>query len=49
MAQELLIKKDQVEALTSNTAVLTCLANDIGYDKIFSEQIKVKVEKMTFC
>ena len=35
----------KVEALTSNTAVLTCLANDIGYDKVFSEQIKVKGEK----
>ena len=38
----------KVEALTSNTAVLTCLANDIGYDKIFSEQIKVKGEKNDF-
>ena len=35
----------KVEALTSNSAVLTCLANDIGYDKVFSEQIKVKGEK----
>lgn len=35
----------KVEALTSNTAVITCLANDIGYDKIFSEQIKVKGQK----
>jgi len=25
-----------------NAAVLTCLANDIGYDSIYSEQIKVK-------
>lgn len=38
----------KVEALTSNSAVLTCLANDIGYENIFSEQIKVKGEKDDF-
>jgi D-sedoheptulose 7-phosphate isomerase len=32
----------RVEALSANQAVLTCLANDIGYDRIYSEQIKVK-------
>ena len=32
----------RVEALSANSAVLTCLANDIGYDKIFSEQLRVK-------
>jgi D-sedoheptulose 7-phosphate isomerase len=32
----------RVEALSANVAVLTCLANDIGYDQIFSEQIRVK-------
>lgn len=32
----------KVEALTANPAVLTCLANDISYDDIFSEQLKVK-------
>ncbi len=32
----------KVEALPSNTAVLTCLANDVGYEHIFSEQINVK-------
>lgn len=32
----------KVEALSSNPAVLTCLANDIGYDHIYSEQIRVK-------
>ena len=31
-----------VEALTANTAVLTCLGNDIGYDNIFARQIAVK-------
>lgn len=32
----------KVEALSANTAVLTCLANDCGYDSIFAEQIRVK-------
>lgn len=32
----------RVEALSSNNAVLTCLANDNGYENIFSEQLKVK-------
>ena len=32
----------KVEALSSNQAVITCLANDLGYDFIYSEQIKVK-------
>jgi len=31
-----------IEALCANPAVLTCLANDISYDDIYSEQIKVK-------
>ncbi len=31
-----------VEALSANSAVLTCLGNDIGYDQIFSHQLKVK-------
>ena len=34
-----------VEALSSNPAVLTCLANDIGYENIFLEQLKVKAKK----
>jgi D-sedoheptulose 7-phosphate isomerase len=32
----------RVEALSANPAVLTCLANDVGYEHIYSEQIKVK-------
>lgn len=32
----------RVEALSANAAVLTCLANDIGYDQIYSEQLRVK-------
>lgn len=35
----------RVEALTANPAVLTCLANDIGYEYIFSEQLRVKANK----
>ena len=31
-----------VEALTANPAILTCLANDIDYNSIFSTQIQVK-------
>ncbi|GAA6185397.1 SIS domain-containing protein [Aliiglaciecola sp. NS0011-25] len=31
-----------VEALPANSSILTCLGNDIGYDKIFSHQLKVK-------
>ena len=29
-------------ALSANTAVMTCLANDVGYDFIFSEQLAVQ-------
>lgn len=32
----------RAEALSANPAVLTCLANDIGYDHIYSEQLSVK-------
>ena len=32
----------RVEALSANPAVLTCLGNDIGYEFIFSQQLKVK-------
>ena len=32
----------RVEALSANAAVLTCLANDLGYEHIYSEQLKVK-------
>lgn len=34
----------RVEALSANPAVLTCLANDIGYENIYAEQLKVKAE-----
>ncbi|MFS1704770.1 SIS domain-containing protein [Alteromonas sp. AMM-1] len=32
----------KVEALSANTSVLTCLGNDLGYDKIYSHQLVVK-------
>ena len=32
----------RVEALSANPAVLTCLANDVGYDQIYAEQLNVK-------
>ena len=35
----------KIESLVSNNAVLTCLANDEGYENIFSEQLKVKGNK----
>jgi len=32
----------KADALNSNTAILSCLANDLGYENIFSNQINVK-------
>ena len=32
----------KVEALSANSAVVTCLANDLGYEHIFSAQLHVK-------
>ncbi len=34
----------KVHALSANAAVLTCLANDVGYDRIYSEQLAVYAE-----
>jgi len=34
----------RIEALPANGAVLTCLANDIGYENVFSEQLRVKAD-----
>jgi D-sedoheptulose 7-phosphate isomerase len=34
----------RVESLAANPAVLTCLANDIGYDRVFAEQLRVKAD-----
>jgi D-sedoheptulose 7-phosphate isomerase len=35
----------RAEALPANQSVVTCLANDIGYEKIFAEQLRVKGEE----
>lgn len=35
----------RVNALPANPAVLTCLANDVGYDQVFSEQLAVQGEE----
>lgn len=32
-------------ALSDNAAVITCLANDLGYEHIFSEQLAVQAQK----
>lgn len=32
----------RAEALSANPAVLTCLANDISYEEIYAEQLRVK-------
>ena len=37
--------KVSIEALCSNPAVLTCLANDLGYDFIYSYQLETKLNK----
>ena len=32
----------RAEALPANAAVVTCLANDLGYDEVFSHQLRTK-------
>lgn len=32
----------RVEALPANASILTCLANDMSYDEVFAEQIRLK-------
>ncbi len=32
----------KVQALSANSAVITCLANDVGYEHIYSEQLAVQ-------
>jgi len=34
----------RVMALSANPAVMTCLANDVGYDHIYSEQLAVQAQ-----
>jgi D-sedoheptulose 7-phosphate isomerase len=35
----------RVEALAANPAVLTCLANDLGYDQVYAQQLRVKADE----
>ena len=35
----------RVEALPANTGIITCLANDTGYDNIYAHQLQVKAIK----
>jgi D-sedoheptulose 7-phosphate isomerase len=35
----------RVEALTANIGIITCLANDTGYENIYANQLKVKANK----
>ena len=35
----------RVEALTANTGIITCLANDTGYENIYAHQLQVKARK----
>ena len=39
------IKGLRVTSLSSNPAVITCLGNDIGYEKIFSYQLEVQASE----
>lgn len=34
----------KVEALSANASVLTCIANDEGYQEVFAQQLRVKAE-----
>lgn len=34
----------RVEAIPANIGILTCLANDTGYEKVYSHQLKVKAD-----
>ena len=42
-------KKVKVTALTSNSAVITAIANDKGYEYIFSTQLERKAQKDDLC
>jgi len=35
----------RVDSLSANPSVITCLANDIGYENIYSEQLRVKANR----
>ena len=35
----------RIEALSANTGIITCLANDTGYENIYAHQLEVKSRK----
>jgi len=35
----------KIEALPANSSVITCIANDEGYENIFSQQLRVKAQR----
>ena len=41
----LIIPGMRVEALPANTGIITCLANDTGYENIYSNQLKVRANQ----
>tara|TARA_Y100001935_G_C17009034_1_gene362006 strand:- start:25 stop:591 length:567 start_codon:yes stop_codon:yes gene_type:complete len=45
LKKNLNLTKSSVYSLNSNVAVISCIANDFGYDQIFSEQIKLQLKK----
>lgn len=47
--QDNLEKKIKVTALTANSAVITAIANDRGYEYIFSAQLERKAQKGDLC
>lgn len=34
----------RIEALSANPAIITCLANDLNYDEVFAQQLRVKAQ-----
>lgn len=47
--QDLVEKKVKVTALTSNSAAITAIANDKGYEHVFSAQLERKAQKGDLC
>ena len=35
----------RIDALSANTGIITCLANDTGYENIYAHQLEVKAQK----
>lgn len=45
MANDFLYSGIRVNALSANTAIISCIANDEGYENIFSSQLAVQAQK----